>query len=97
MTQPLTDLEMFELLRACYPDRFSNEEDETFDAAMNFAEEVSGFRDLADLLGRVAMLTLPMVSAISGRLCHCLGPVECKSGDVEMMAVVRRDVVEVRP
>lgn len=49
-TQPLDELEMFELLQACYPERFPDDEDETFEAALNFADELSGFDELADLL-----------------------------------------------
>lgn len=91
-TQPLDDLEMFELLQACYPEKFPDDEDETFDAALNFASELSGFDELADLLGRVAMLTMPMKSGLTERLSHCLGPVKFADGAAHMMAVVRRDV-----
>lgn len=92
-TQPLDDLEMFELLQACYPEKFPDDEDETFEAALNFASELSGFDELADLLGRVAMLTMPMKSGLTGRLSHCLGRVEFSDGSASMMAAVRRDAV----
>jgi len=92
-TQPLDDLEMFELLQACYPEKFPDEADETFEAAMNFASELSGFDELADLLGRVAMMTMPMKSGLTGRLSHCLGKVEFSNGAASMSAAVRRDVV----
>lgn len=92
-TQPLDDLEMFELLQACYPEKFPDDEDETFEAALDFASELSGFDELADLLGRVAMLTMPMKSELTGRLSHCLGRVEFSDGSASMMAVVRRDAV----
>ncbi|MEW5769299.1 MAG: hypothetical protein AB1831_02935 [Pseudomonadota bacterium] len=92
-TQPLDDLEMFELLQACYPEKFPDDEDETFEAAMHFAEELSGFDELADLLGRVAMLTMPMKSRLTGRLSHCLGKVEFANGAANMLAAVRRDAV----
>jgi recombinational DNA repair protein (RecF pathway) len=72
-TQPLDDLEMFELLQAAYPEKFPDDEDETFEAALNFAEELSGLDELADLLGRVVMLTMPMKSGLTERLSHCLG------------------------
>lgn len=91
-TQPLDDLEMFELLQACYPEKFPDEEDETFEAALNFASELSGFDELADLLGRVVMLTMPMKSGLTERLSHCLGPVKFADDAAHMMAVVRRDV-----
>jgi hypothetical protein len=92
-TQPLDDLEMFELLQAAYPDKFPDDEDETFDAALNFAEELSGFDELADLLGRVVMLTMPMKSGLTERISHCLGRVEFAGGAASMVAAVRRDVV----
>ena len=91
-TQPLDDMEMFELLQACYPEKFPDDEDETFEEALNFASELSGFDELADLLGRVAMLTMPMKSGLTERLSHCLGPVKFADGAAHMMAVVRRDV-----
>lgn len=91
-TQPLDDLEMFDLLQACYPERFPDDKDETFEAALNFADELSGFDELADLLGRVAMLTMPMKSGLTERLSHCLGTVKFSGGAAHMMAVVRRDV-----
>lgn len=92
-TQPLDDLEMFELLQACYPEKFPDDEDATFEAAMNFADELSGFDELADLLGRVAMATMPMKSGLTGRLSHCLGRVEFEDGSASMVAAVRRDAV----
>lgn len=73
--QPLDELEMFELLQVCYPEKFPDESDETFESAMEFANELCGFDDLADLLGRVALLTMPMASSLSGTLSHCLGSV----------------------
>ena len=38
--QPLDDLEMFDLLQAAYPEKFSGEDDETWEAAQKFAEEM---------------------------------------------------------
>ena len=90
--KPLDDLEMFELLQACYPEKFLDDEDETFDAALDFASELSGFDELADLLGRVVMLTMPMKSSLTEKLSHCLGPVTLSGGEVHMKAVVRRHV-----
>lgn len=89
---PLDELEMFELLRAAYPEKFPNEEDETFEAAQNFADEIQGWEAVADLLGRVAMLTMPMESVLTKRLSHCLGPVVIINDRATMVAAVRRDV-----
>ena len=90
-SKPLDDLEMFELMQAAYPEKFQGDDDETFDAAIQFAEDLSGFDELADLLGRVVMLTMPMESGITKRLSHCLGRIEVVNNSVHMCAAVRRD------
>jgi hypothetical protein len=89
--KPLDDLEMFELLRAAYPEKFADDEDKTWEAAQQFADEISGWEDVADLLGRVVMLTMPMESGMTKRLSHCLGAVAIKDGSAQMIAAVRRD------
>jgi hypothetical protein len=90
--QPLTDLEMFELLQAAYPGKFPDDidPDGAWDAAMEFADNLHGFDELADLLGRVAMLTMPMTTAITGELVHCLGQVDILEGKANMLAAVKR-------
>lgn len=90
--KPLDDLEMFELLKAAYPEKFKDDDDETWEAAMQFAEEITGWQDVAELLGRVVMLTMPMESGFTGRLSHCLGPVTFSEDGIMMTAAVRRDV-----
>ena len=90
--QPLDDLEMFELLQAAYPEKFPDDQDETWEAAQSFADEISGWEAVADLLGRVAMLTMPMESGMTKRLSHCLGTVVISNGSAHMRAAVRRDV-----
>lgn len=89
-TKPLDDLEMFDLLVAAYPERFSYD-NETWDKVQEFAGSISGWDEVADLLGRVAMLTMPMSSGLTGRRYHCLGPVSVYDGSTHMMAAVRRD------
>ena len=91
--KPLDDLEMFELLQAAYPEKFADDKDETFEAALNFADDLSGFEELADLLGRVVMLTMPMKSGLTERLSHCIGRVEFAGNSASMVAAVRRDAV----
>jgi hypothetical protein len=93
--KPLDDLEMFELLQAAYPEKFPNDDDETWNAAQEFADEILGWEAVADLLGRVAMLTMPMESGMTKRFSHCLGTVTIKDGAAQMMAAVRRDVPNV--
>jgi len=90
--KPLDDLELFELLRAAYPEKFKDDDDETWDAAQQFADEIAGWQDVADLLGRVVMLTMPMESGLTKRLSHCLGSVTFNEGSAQMIAAVRRDV-----
>ena len=89
---PLNDLEMFELLQAAYPEKFPDDENETWDKAQEFADGISGWDEIADLLGRVVMLTMPMES-LTKRMSHCLGKVTFKGDKVHMCAAVRRDVV----
>jgi hypothetical protein len=90
--KPLDDLELFDLLKAAYPEKFKEDDDATWDAAQQFADDISGWHDVAELLGRVVMLTMPMESGITGRLYHCLGVVTIKDDVTHMTAVVRRDV-----
>jgi len=51
MIEPLDDLEMFELLQIAYPEKFPGDGNETFEAAQEFAESISGWEEVADLLG----------------------------------------------
>lgn len=84
---PLDDLEVLDLLMAAYPEKFADETDETYEAALAFIDEV----DVRELLGRVVMLTMPMKSGLTERWSHCLGKVTVKDGHVHMEAAVRRD------
>ena len=88
----LDDLEMFQVLQAAYPEKFQDGEDETWEAALVFADELSGFDDIADLLGRVVMLTMPMNSPLTGRYSHCLGKVVIGDHKVNMRSAVSRYV-----
>lgn len=101
--KPLDDLEMHELLRLIYPDHIKNDDDEFFDLSAGICAESmvdlgDGFEvSLADLLGRVVMLTMPMRAGMTGRLSHCLGAVTIKDGVVDMVAAVRRDTKQEKP
>lgn len=90
-TQELTELEMFELLQLAYPGKFQGESDEVWEEAMKFADNLCGFSDIADLLGRVVMMTNPMVSPLTKKVQHVFGDVVVKGGSVYMVAVVKRD------
>lgn len=89
--QPLDDLEMFAVLRAAYPEKFPNDDAETFDEAQHFADELDGWEEISDLLGRVAMLTMPLQSPLSNKFSHCLGPVRAAGGLFNLEAAVKRD------
>lgn len=89
---PLSDLEMFELLQAAYPEKFPNDENDTWEAAMDFVEQLAGFDDITDLLGRVATLCMPVTSPLSGKTYQCLGTVSIADGQVNMVAAVKREV-----
>lgn len=95
--KPLDELEMFELMQAAYPEKFSGDDDETWEAAQLFADEICGWEDVAELLGRVAMLTMPMQSGLTKRLSHCLGRATIRDGRAHMIAAVRRDAVASEP
>ena len=95
--RPLDDLEMHELLRLIYPKHIQNDDDEFFDLSAEVCASATiylgdGFKvTLADLLGRVVMLTMPMRTGMTGRLSHCLGAVTIRNGEAHMIAAVRRD------
>jgi len=95
--RPLNDLEMHELLRLMYQDHIRSDEDEYFNLSQTICNESTvdlgnGFKPLlADLLGRMVMLTMPMSNGTATPLSHCIGPVTMKDGAVQMTAVVRRD------
>lgn len=96
-TKPLDDLEMHELLRLLYPEHIRSD-DEYFELSQDVCEHATvdlgdGVEvELADLLGRLVMLTMPMESGLTKRLSHCLGAVTIKDGSAQMIAAVRRDV-----
>jgi len=89
---PIDELEMFDLLCAAYPEKFAGDSDETWEAVQDFANSISGFEDIADLLGRVVMLTMPMKIGLTNRWSHCIGNVTVKDGITYLEAGIRRDV-----
>lgn len=91
MIKPLSELEMYDLLQAAYPGKFTDDDD-GFEDAQEFAEDLSGWDEVADLLGRVAMLAMPMGSPLTGSLHHVLGQVTIREGQAYMMAAVKRPV-----
>lgn len=92
MIKPLSDLEMYDLLQAAYPGKFTDDDD-GFEDAQEFAEDLSGWDEVADLLGRVAMLTMPMEQPLTGNHVHVLGEIKkTDCGSYYMMAAVKRPV-----
>jgi hypothetical protein len=83
------------MIQAAYPGFFSDDDsDETWDSVMNFVGSLSGFEDIAVLLGRVIMLTVPLRSPLTGKLSRCLGKVEItEDNKINMDACVKRDFV----
>ncbi len=88
-TQPLTELELYELLVAAYPEKFGDrpEDNQLWEDVLEWAEDL----DINDLLGRVVMLTTPQRSPLSGKLYHALGPVFISKDTVSMTAAVKRE------
>ncbi len=74
--KPLDDLEIHELLSLIYPEHIKSDDDEYFHLSQEIGETeipLSDYGDtctLAELLGRVVMLTMPMKSAICGKYSH---------------------------
>ena len=91
MIEALDDLEMFELLQIAYPEKFPGDDDKTFEAAQEFAESISGWEEVADLLGRVVMTAPLMAGPLTGTAMHCLGRVSLVNGHMRMTAAVSRD------
>ena len=94
---PLDDLEMHELLRLMYPEHIRSDDDAYFELSQQACESIVDLGDgfevpLPELLARVAMLTMPMQSGLTGALSHCLGEVTIADGAAQMRAAVRRDV-----
>ena len=95
--RPLDDLEMHALLRLLYPDHIRSDDDAYFELSQQACESTVDLGDgfevpLPELLARVAMLTMPMQSGLTGTLSHCLGEVMITDGSAQMRAAVRRDV-----
>ena len=88
--RPLDEVEMYDLLVVAYPERFGEDDDDAWERAQEFVDEMEGFDDISDLLGRVVMLTMPMSSPLTNTLTHCLGKVEVGDGRATMVAAVKR-------
>lgn len=63
----IDDLEMFEVMQAAYPEKFSGDDDATYEAAQEFADSISGWEAVGDLLERLAKIGPVMESPLSGK------------------------------
>ena len=95
---PLTDLELFNVITAAYPEKFPDDRadddgDNNFYSTIDFAGDISGVDGISDLLGRVILLTMPAYSPLNGKHYHSLGTVTVKDGNVDMCALVKRKVL----
>ena len=93
---PLDDLEMHDLLRLTYPEHIKSDDDEYFELSKEIGEQSIDLGDgvsveLAEFLGRVVMLTMPMRSGLTGSWSHCLGDVKISDSSVNMIAAVSRN------
>lgn len=104
--QRISDLELYELVVAMYPEKFAERDeagDDLWDEVMEFVEaELIGdlLRDehgLRELLGRVLLLTHPIRSGLSGELFHALGTVEVSGDVVRMLAHAKAAVEPMQP
>lgn len=75
---PLDELELFELFRVAYPEKFKDDSDETWDTIQDFVENLGGTEDIADLLGRVVMLAGVVESELTKKRYHVLGSADSR-------------------
>lgn len=92
MSQPLTNLERFELLQAMYPDRLGDDAD--LGDEEDLLEEI-GIDPLVfdEIMGRVVMCAMPLRSPLTGDIHHALGVVSIFDNAAHMVAAVKRPVL----
>ena len=87
------ELEIYETIVAMYPEKFTDEDDgdDQWNAVFEFIEnELCDIDVLADMLGRIVMLTNPVQSSMTGLFSHVIGRVDIKSDEVLMISTIRR-------
>ena len=91
---PASDLELYEVIVAAYPDKFDeNADGDIWDDVMEFVEEEIGDTEaIMELIGRMVYLTSPLRSAITDNISHCIGPVTITDNQSHMMAAIQRDI-----
>ncbi|WP_445364875.1 hypothetical protein ACJJJB_00250 (plasmid) [Microbulbifer sp. ANSA001] len=97
--KPADELEIYDIMVAAYPERFAEREaagEDLWDEVMDFTYKKFGngssnIGHIAELLGRIVMLTNPLQSAITNTAMHAIGPVTFTSDNQAMMdAVISR-------
>ena len=97
----LTDLDLFEVIVAAYPERFEAREeagDDIWDEVMEFVENdlcadlLQDEYGLRQFLGRILLLTHPVGSPLSGKLFHALGKVEIRDNAVTMLGGAKSEI-----
>lgn len=97
----ITDLELFELVVAAYPEKFEAREeagDDLWDEVNEFAENdlcgdlLQDEQGLREFLGRILLLTHPVGSPLTGRLFHALGKVEIRNDAITMLGGAKAEI-----
>ncbi|UZD98493.1 hypothetical protein LOY64_29995 (plasmid) [Pseudomonas corrugata] len=98
----LSDLELFEIIVAAYPERFEAREekgDDIWDEVIEFAENdlcgdlLQDEQGLRELLGRILLLTNPLHAPLSGKLYHALGKVEIRDNTIHMLGGAKSEII----
>lgn len=98
-TEALSDLELFELIVAAYPEKFAEREEageDIWDEVQEFidneliAEELADEFGLRQFLARIVMLSHPVQSPFTGEYRHALGKIEVRGERVHMTAAAHR-------
>lgn len=88
-SQPLSDLERFEIVQAMFPDRLNEEDHDLGDEEEILWDEFSiNPEDFDELVGRLVMLTPVLQSPMTGKLYHTLGRTDGKA----FISAVKREV-----
>ncbi|NPZ19493.1 3'-5' exonuclease [Pseudomonas aeruginosa] len=98
-TEALSDLELFELIVAAYPEKFAEREEageDIWDEVQEFieneliADELATEFGLRQFLARIVMLSHPVQSPFSGEYRHALGQLDIRGDHVQMTAAAHR-------
>src|SRR5690554_1489055 len=92
-SQPLSDLERFEIVQAMFPDRLNEEDHDLGDEEEILWDEFSiNPEDFDELVGRLVMLAPVMQSALQRKLYHTLGKTHIDGEKQFFIAAVKREM-----